>query len=349
MAKKIIICADGTWNSSHGIGSFANDTNVRKLYCALAERPDQMRYYDSGVGTDGTPIDHIAGGAMGDGLFQKVQDGYEFLAYVWDPGDEIYIFGFSRGAYTARSLGGMIAGFGVPNKNFDNMTVQKIFAAYRQTDPALRAKMKTDLDTEYALSEAHIRMIGVWDTVGSLGVPGLLFSTFNQSKYGFLDTELHPCVQNAYHAVCIDERRGQFLPTLWTNKDGSPRSNDEQVQQVWFSGVHCDIGGGYDECQLSEIALSWMVKNAIKCGLVFTEEATEKYLKVDEKAAVGVAHDEWKVVPWGFPEPRVIPANAVLANTVQMRLESGLGYRPENLSLAADGKLQGYQILDVLA
>ncbi|HEV2708761.1 MAG TPA: DUF2235 domain-containing protein [Edaphobacter sp.] len=349
MAKKIIICTDGTWNSSHGIGAVAMDTNVRKLYCALAESPDQMRYYDSGVGTDGTPIDHLAGGAMGDGLFQKVQDGYEFLAYVWDPGDEIYIFGFSRGAYTARSLGGMIAGFGVPNKNFDNMTVQKIFAAYRQTDPKLRAGMKAELDAEYGLATADVRMIGVWDTVGSLGVPGLLFSMLHQQKYGFLDTSLHPCVKSAFHAVCIDERRGQFKPTLWTNEDGSPRANDDQVQQVWFSGVHCDDGGGYDDCQLSEITLGWMMKNAIKCGLVFSDDARSKYLKIAAKDALGAAHDEWKVLPWGFPEHRAVPANAVMANTVQMRLDGVAGYRPENLTLTAKGKLKGYQVVDVLA
>jgi uncharacterized protein (DUF2235 family) len=349
MAKKIIICADGTWNSSHGVGAFSNDTNVRKLFCALADTPDQMRYYDSGVGTDGTPIDHLAGGTMGDGLFEKVQDGYEFLAYVWDPGDEIYIFGFSRGAYTARSLGGMIAGFGVPNKNFDNMTVQKIFAAYRQTDPKLRASMRADLNTEYALADADVRMIGVWDTVGSLGVPGMLFSMLHQKKYGFLDTSLHPCVKNAYHAVCIDERRAQFEPTLWTNQDGSPRANDDQVQQVWFSGVHCDIGGGYDDCQLSEITLSWMMKNAIQCGLVFSDDAMEKYLKIDPDNAKGAAHDEWKVVPWGIPEHREVPDNAVMASTVQMRLDNVAAYRPENLTVTAKGKLKGYQVVDVLA
>jgi uncharacterized protein (DUF2235 family) len=286
---------------------------------------------------------------MGDGLFEKVQDGYEFLAYVWDPGDEIYIFGFSRGAYTARSLGGMIAGFGVPNKNFDNMTVQNIFGAYRQADPKLRASKKADLTAQYGLTPAHIRMIGVWDTVGSLGVPGLLFNGMNQQKYGFLDTTLHPCVQSAYHAVCIDERRAQFRPTLWTNEDGSPRANDDQVQQVWFSGVHCDIGGGYPDCQLSEITLGWMMKNAIKCGLVFNDAATAEYLKIDAQHAGGPAHDEWKVVPWGIPEHRKVPANAVMANTVQMRLAGGTGYKPENLTLTSDGNLTGYQVVDVLA
>ncbi|WP_348266857.1 DUF2235 domain-containing protein [Edaphobacter paludis] len=349
MAKKIIICTDGTWNSPHGIGAVANDTNVRKLYCALADSPDQMRYYDSGVGTDGTPIDHLAGGAMGEGLFQKVQDGYEFLAYVWDPGDQIYIFGFSRGAYTARSLGGMIAGFGVPTKNFDNRTVQKIFSAYRQTDPKLRVAAKDALDAEYRLTAADVRMIGVWDTVGSLGVPGLLFSVLHQQKYGFLDTSLHPCVKSAFHAICIDERRAPFKPTLWTNADGSPRDNDDQVQQVWFSGVHCDDGGGYDDCRLSEITLGWMLKNAIKCGLVFDEDARSRYLKIDPSSALGAAHDEWKMVPWGFPEHREIPANAAMANTVQMRLDGMAEYRPENLTLTEAGKLKGYQVVDVLA
>lgn len=348
MAKKVIICTDGTWNTPHGIAAADIDTNVRKLYCSLAEIPDQMRYYDSGVGTDGTPIDHLAGGAMGEGLFQKVQDGYEFLAYVWDPGDEIYIFGFSRGAYTARSLGGMIAGFGVPTRNFDNMTVQKVFAAYRQTDRTLRAGMRNSLEAEYGLAEAHVRMIGVWDTVGSLGIPGLLFSVLHQERYGFLDTQLHPCVQSAFHAISIDERRVQFMPTLWTNNDGTPRTNDKQVQQVWFPGVHCDVGGGYLECGLSDITLGWMMKNAIDCGLAFTDDAKAKYLKIDPKNALGPAHDEWKLVPWGIPEHRKVPDNAAMANTVQLRLSGVPEYRPENLKLTAQKMLDGYHVVDVL-
>lgn len=350
MGKKIVICADGTWNTPHGVSVAANDTNVRKLFLALDDVPGQMRYYDSGVGTDGTPIDHLVGGAMGEGLFQKVQDGYEFLAYVWDPGDEIYLLGFSRGAYTARSLGGMIAAFGVPTKNFDNMTVENIFAAYRQTDAARRAEMKTALGTEYGLCDAKVRMIGVWDTVGALGIPGELFNVLHQQRYGFLDTELHPSVESAYHAVSIDERRASFMPTLWTNPDGSPRANDKQVTQVWFVGVHSDVGGGYAQSQLSDITLGWMMKNAIACGLDFSAEAKAAYLKLDPADALGQAHDEWKVIPWGIPEHRVVPANAVMANTVQLRLsDKTAAYRPENLSLTAAGKLKGYSVVDVLA
>lgn len=348
MGKKIIICADGTWNTPHGVGAVARDTNVRKLYCALADAPDQLRYYDSGVGTDGTPIDHLTGGAMGQGLFQKVMDGYEFLSYVWDPTDAIYIFGFSRGAYTARSLAGMIAGFGVPTKNFDNMTAQKIFDAYRETDPEDRATMKAALTSEYGLTNADVRMVGVWDTVGSLGIPGVLFGMLHQKDYGFLDTQLHPCIKSAYHAICIDERRAQFMPTLWTNPDGTPRANDEQLTQVWFAGVHCDAGGGYQDCGLSEITLGWMMKNAIDCGLEFGDAAKAQYLKIAAGNAVAAAHDEWKVIPWGVPEHRKVPANAVLSNTVQMRMAGDVGYRPENLSVGEDGRLAGYGTVDVL-
>jgi uncharacterized protein (DUF2235 family) len=134
---------------------------------------------------------------MGEGLFQKIQDGYEFVSCVHDPGDEIYLFGFSRGAYTARSLSGMIARFGVPTKNLDNMTVKLIFDAYREPDQAKKSQLKSDLDQHYGLAPVVVSMVGVWDTVGSLGIPGLLFSIFDQKKYGFLDTTLHPNVKES--------------------------------------------------------------------------------------------------------------------------------------------------------
>jgi uncharacterized protein (DUF2235 family) len=346
MGKRVVLCADGTWNTPHGVDAVVIDTNVRKLYCALADVPDQLRYYDSGVGTDGTPIDHLTGGAMGQGLFQKIQDNYEYLAYVWDPGDDVYLFGFSRGAYTARSLGGMIARFGVPTKNFDNATVSKIFAAYRETDQAKRAALTQSLSAQYGLTPVSVKMVGVWDTVGSLGIPGLLFSLFDQKQYGFLDTTLHPNVQNAYHAVCIDERRAQFMPTLWANPDGSPRANDAQVTQVWFPGVHCNVGGSYEQSQLSDIAMRWMMKKAIGCGLTFGDGAMKQYLTAVADP-LGPAQDEWKIIPWGLPKHRTVPANAVMANTVQARLTGMAAYTPENLRM--NGRvLRGYGVEDVL-
>jgi uncharacterized protein (DUF2235 family) len=331
MSKKIILCADGTWNTPHGPAAQPNDTNVRKLYELVLDDPSQLKYYDSGVGTDGTPFEHFFGGSMGAGLFQKIQDGYEFLSYVWDPGDEIYLFGFSRGAYTARSLGGMIASFGVPNKNLDNQTVKSIFDAYRITDHTQRLAAKAILKAMYGLEDVTIRMVGVWDTVGALGIPGHLFDEFDQEKYGFLDTTLSPCIDRAFHAIAIDERRASFLPTLWSNPDGTPRANDDKVQQVWFPGVHSDVGGSYAESQLSNITLRWMIDNAKAQGLLFDDAAVDTCLSPKPFDPTGPTHDEWKIIPWGVPKHRTVPASAVLSNTVKIRVNSDPAYRPENL------------------
>ena len=347
MAKSIVLCADGTWNTPHGATVSVVDTNVRKLYMALINADTQLKYYDSGVGTDGTPLDHLAGGAMGDGLFQKVQDCYAFLSYVYDPGDRIYLFGFSRGAFTARSVAGMIAGFGVPLINLDNMTVSAIFAAYREPDAERRKTLKASLTATYALQPVTIEMVGVWDTVGSLGIPGIFFNLLNQKKYGFLDTSIHPCIQHAYHAVCIDERRAQFEPTLWTNADGSPMANNEQVEQVWFPGVHCDVGGSYSEAQLSDITLSWMLQKAKKHGLQLSPEAEAQNLYPPPANVGGQTHDEWKFVPWGLPKHREIPAVATMSNTVQERLTQNAEYAPGNLTIDAR-KLTGYAVAQVL-
>jgi uncharacterized protein (DUF2235 family) len=331
MSKKIILCADGTWNTPHGPAAQPDDTNVRKLYELVLDDPSQLKYYDSGVGTDGTPFEHFFGGSMGAGLFQKIQDGYECLSYVWDPGDEIYIFGFSRGAYTARSLGGMIATFGVPNKNLDNQTVKRIFDAYRISDHTQRLAAKNVLNADYGLADVTIRMVGVWDTVGSLGIPGHLFDAFDQEKYGFLDTTLNPCIDKAFHAVAIDERRASFLPTLWSNLDGTARANDDKVQQVWFPGVHCDVGGSYAQTQLSNITLRWMIDNAKAQGLLFDDLAVDACISPKPYDPKGPAHDEWKIIPWGLPKRRTIPAIAVISNTVRVRIEQDPTYRPENL------------------
>jgi uncharacterized protein (DUF2235 family) len=348
MPKKLVLCADGTWNTPHGYEVAVNDTNVRKLFCALTTDESQQPFYDSGVGTNGTPIDHLAGGAMGEGLFQKIQECYRFLTDAWSPGSSVYLFGFSRGAYTVRSLGGMIARFGLPTKNLDDQSAARVFAAYRERDPEKQAAMKYQLELQYDIQEAAVRMIGVWDTVGSLGIPGMLFELFDEKKYGFLDTSLHPCVEKAYHAVSIDERRLQFEPTLWTNPDGSDRMNDAHMQQVWFSGVHCDVGGGYSPSDLSDIPLAWMMRKAMQCGLTFKQDALSHYAPVDPRKTTAAAHDEWKILPWGIAEHRTVPPRSFMANSVQARLDQLHEYQPPNLNLS-DRQLQGYGITDVLS
>ncbi len=347
MPKNLVLCADGTWNTPHGYEVAVNDTNVRKFFCALATGQTQEPLYDSGVGTNGTPIDHLGGGAMGEALFQKIQECYRLLTDAWSPGSSVYLFGFSRGAYTVRSLGGMIARFGLPAKNLDEQAAARVFAAYRERDPERQAAMKYQLELQYGIQGAAVRMIGVWDTVGSLGIPGLLFELLNEKKYGFLDTSLHPCVENAYHAVSVDERRMQFAPTLWTNPDGSDRVNDAQMEQVWFSGVHCDVGGGYSPSDLSDVPLAWMIRKAMQCGLTFKPDALSRYLPVDPRKTKAPAHDEWKLIPWGIAKHRIVPPRSFMANSVQARLDQLDKYQPANLNLS-DRQLQGYGITEVL-
>ncbi len=342
--KRIILCADGTWNSPPGVTDNSGGTNVWKLYCAVPDLPDQLKFYDSGVGTAGNPIEHLTGGATGQGLLDKIQDLYSFLSHVYDPGDSIYLFGFSRGAYTARSLGGMIAGFGVPSINLSNATTPEIFAAYRQTDPVKRKAAKADLTGRYGLQNVDIAMVGVWDTVGALGIPGGLFQSLDAKEYGFLDTTLSDCVKRAYHAVSIDERRSSFQPTLWTNPDGSYRNNDARCEQVWFTGVHCDVGGSYVDCQLADITLGWMMQKAKECGVTFTPDAEAKYLLPPAVDVSGPMHDEWSLIKWGPYKHRTVPAGAHLSNSVYLRAAETAPplYRPSNLTFAGD-QPSGYQ------
>ena len=346
--KRIALCADGTWNTPPGVDDESGGTNVWKLYCALPDTPEQLKFYDSGVGTKGNPVDHLTGGAMGQGLFEKIQDLYSFLSHVHDPGDSIYLFGFSRGAYTARCVGGMIAAFGVPSKNLSNSTTPEVFNAYRTRDKDKRKALKDKLTQSYGLTPVRIAMVGVWDTVGSLGVPGKLFEFVNDDQFGFLDTTLSDCVDHAYHAVSIDERRSEFPATLWTDKDNKPLPNSARVEQVWFPGVHCDVGGSYPDSQLADITLSWMMRKAKICGLTFLPEAEAKYFNLPDTHAEGPAHDEWKL-SWGLPQRREVPPGAVLANSVYNRtlLAVDPQYRPKNLTFVKE-ELHGYDTCHVL-
>src|SRR5260370_20956784 len=153
MPKRIVFCLDGTWQAP------LNGTNVYRLYKALTISADQVTYYDDGVGADATGLNRVLQGAFGEGLLQKVQDGYTKIAHVYEEGDDIYLFGFSRGAYTARSLAGMIANCRLPRGSFTDDCVAKAFTAYR--DSVNPASILTDLGP-CRLADVHIRVVGVW-------------------------------------------------------------------------------------------------------------------------------------------------------------------------------------------
>jgi uncharacterized protein (DUF2235 family) len=338
MSKRIIFCADGTWDSAQ------NNTNVYTLFKAIPMASDQVPYYDDGVGSDGSLIEKLLGGAFGEGLFQKIKDGYTKIAQVYEPGDDLFIFGFSRGAFTARSLAGMIAVCGLPSASFDDNLVNTAFNAYREKDLNQRNSILASL-SQYKLFDAKIKMVGVWDTVGSLGIPALS-GAIDPIRYGFLDTNLHPDVLNAYQALAIDERRREFPPTLWTPL--SPPVAGQTLEQVWFSGVHCDVGGGYPETDLSNITLSWMMGKAKDLGVQIDPAVWAQYALMAAKNALGQIHESWSIM-WGFPKSRTVANGSVVSNNVAIRCEYQKGYQPENLTLINGELAPTYQTVSVVA
>lgn len=178
-----------------------------------------------------------------------------------------------------------------------------------------------------------ITMIGVWDTVGSLGIPSVIGGV-DPVFYGFLDTSLHPCVLNAFHALAIDERRFEFPATLWT----SPPTAGQTIEQVWFCGVHSDVGGGEPDdvegaTALSDITLGWMMSKASALGLQVDPAVQKTYtLPLDAKYALDKLHESWTPL-WGFPRRRMIDKNAVLADSVVIRCQNDNSWRPANLEL----------------
>jgi uncharacterized protein (DUF2235 family) len=321
MGKRIIFCADGTWDQP------GQNTNVYKIYKALTLNANQVPYYDDGVGSDGILIQKLAGGALGAGLFQKIKDGYTKIAHAYEADDQVFIFGFSRGAYTARALAGMIAVCGLPTADFTDDVVNTAFEAYRNKDQ--RAALLARLNKTCDLFDTKLTMVGVWDTVGSLGIPAT-FGGVDPALYGFLDTTLHPDVLNAYHALAVDERRAEFPATLWT----SPAPG-QILEQVWFSGVHCDVGGSYPPdssgSALSDLTLAWMMSKASALGLQFDPTVLTKYsLPMDPKFALDTKHESWSPL-WLFPKSRSIATNSTLSDSVAARHVYDSSYRPGNI------------------
>lgn len=296
--RRLILCFDGTWNTPE------SDTNVWRLYSGI---PDvhagydcQVKFYDKGVGTEkGT---RILGGALGLGLDANVLDGYCWLARQYAPGegrmteyagesdladgDEIYLFGFSRGAFTARSLCGLIGRCGILRRDMfasadgtidlrniqkDHPIVQQAWQHYRispaQLDRDSAAKARVEAFRRDHSHRVKVRFIGVWDTVGALGIPTSLPLSLARARYQFHDTELGKLVENAYHAMAIDEHRKSFNATLWTRWQAH-----QSVEQRWFPGAHCNVGGGYQDDLLPGPPLKWIADQAAATGLVFSRD-----------------------------------------------------------------------------
>jgi uncharacterized protein (DUF2235 family) len=299
MVTRLVVCCDGTWNTpDQMIGTVARPTNVTKLALSItptdASGTRQCVYYHQGVGT--SRWDHIRGGAVGAGLSANVLDAYQFLIDNYQDGDELWFFGFSRGAFTARSIAGLVRNCGVlRTQNLNRM--HEAFALYRSRAESPRGTASTLFRHAYSY-EPRVRFVGVWDTVGALGIPvpstralQPLVAFFNR-RLAFHDTNLSTHVDGAFHALAIDEKRKAFLPTLWTQQADA---GSQILEQVWFSGAHSDVGGGYSPSGLSDIALLWMIEKARGFGLDVTQPPVvtghPKDVSPGESAEVEVAPD----------------------------------------------------------
>lgn len=309
--KRIAIFCDGTWNRHDA----AHQTNVVRLAQAVNHTAEdgikQEVFYVLGVGSGrgssglARSLDRFLGGTLGLGLVENIEDAYRALVFAYEPGDEIYIFGFSRGAYTARSLAGLIRSCGIPPRKHVHR-LGEAMARYRSRDKnthpddpesflfrsdfapftATSAKeWQWRLKTRPAICvNLAINYLGVWDTVGALGVPAhwATAKLFNKS-HEFHDAHLSSMVKSARHAVSIDEHRKTFPPALWSEKletmnlkalalesdatlDPKTRA-DWAYRQEWFPGDHGSVGGGGDRVGLSSFSCDWIAQGAARVGL----------------------------------------------------------------------------------
>jgi uncharacterized protein (DUF2235 family) len=344
--KKIIICADGTWNTPEDTDQGQSaPTNIHKMALALSPADDdevsQLVYYHRGVGTSNLS-DRIFGGGFGDGIDQNIKDCYDFLVLNFNPAanDEIYLMGFSRGAYTVRSLAGMIRNSGLLKRRH----ADKIDLAYqlyrdrsRETHPG--SGLATAFRESFGL-DVKIKCVAVWDTVGALGIPLHMFKFFNAKKYEFHDVGLSASIENAFHALAIDERRVPFEPAIW----GVDETSQQNVSQTWFPGVHSNIGGGYADSELSNISFLWMKEklSTARCNLAFDESIVKEV--ITPFSHTGVMQDSMSLVYRTLGELVRPIADTIIVNgkvrktctdlhpSVRLRRTHVISYKPANVS-----------------
>lgn len=262
--RRLVICCDGTWNSPDKGAAATNVVRMARIIKSQSSTGiPQIVFYHSGVGT-GNWFDRIGGGASGIGVSRAVREVYAFLVNNYippegneSPGDEIFLFGFSRGAYTARAVAGLIGTIGILRPP-DMGGFMEAWGWYR-LPPDRRDITALDARFPTRLKDVPVRCVGVWDTVGALGVPANRFLPHWHpcaDTYRFFDTKLGPHVQYAFQALAIDEKRAPFVPVPWN--DAHPAEPDQVIRQTWFCGVHSDVGGGYPDHGAADIPFLWM-------------------------------------------------------------------------------------------
>lgn len=348
MPKNIVLCCDGTNNE------FGNEnTNVVKLYHVLRhDTPEQIAYYHPGLGSMGAPgaltpfaktWTKLFGLGFGFGLSQHLMDLYQYVMEHYEPGDNLYVFGFSRGAYTARALCSILHIFGLVRCD-DTVLIPYSIRLLKSWGEEANREIAGQFRATFSSQEVKPHFVGVWDTVSSVG------SLHDPVKLPF--AAFNPDITIGRHAISIDERRAFYRQNLWSPKSG------QDIRQVWFSGVHCDIGGGYPESEsgLSKITLHWMLCEARKAGMHLDEDKAglilgsrgSGFAKPDPTAKLHDSLKSWwwaEVIPrryfnpstqskhWKVPmgRRRFIRAGSHIHESVFQRMHADPSYRPSNV------------------
>ena len=327
--KTLVLCFDGTGNEFRHTGN----TNVVRILEGVRRAHDVVTFYEPGVGTFSDPNASselrrrwtlLLGLAFGYGIKENIKNAYRFLIDFWEPGDRVFLFGFSRGAYTARALAGMLATVGLLEPSKRNLVDFALRIHWkRRTDWALARRFKREFARDVPIS-----FLGVFDTVKTVGAWDALLQGFGKVLRGLRTalpyTASLPNVEAGYHAVSIDEKRSRFRTNLWFLDPA--RTDRDRFHQVWFAGVHSDVGGGYsDDRRLGDITLSWMIDGARANGLAVNDSARPKVVEGD---ALGKLHNSllpiWWILTW---KRRSIPEGSVVHGSVEVRRRN-LDYLP---------------------
>lgn len=288
MGKNIVIFSDGTGQ----IGGVNNNTNVYKLFNMVEDRTArQVVYYDPGLGTDWRKI---TGNIFGRGISQNILDCYRFLFENYNAGDNVFFFGFSRGAATVRSLSGFVHLFGILPQSRKDL-IKQAFRIYKINNKERRIKKAESFIAKNHTMWCKIKFLGVFDTVAALGIPNKLLGSIldRVTPFKFHSFELSESVEFARHALSIDDERKLFEPVIWDAL--RDENKDVRMKQVWFSGVHTDVGGGYAEDDLSNISLRWMIREATAKGLLIYEPSPAYQALLSAAVNVnGMMHNEQK-------------------------------------------------------
>jgi uncharacterized protein (DUF2235 family) len=355
--KRLSIFLDGTWNRLN------NNTNVWRLKSLTPEAADQRVYYSQGVGT--RRGEFARGGITGWGIDDEIIEAYIWLIQNFNDGDEIFIFGFSRGAYTVRSLSGLICKCGVLKLGAP-LSIEQLYARYRLYNATtIRTLIADGLPKNPSIEEqwllkysrpTKIKFVGVWDTVGSLGLPVWSMAA-KIHKYKFLDTHLRLDNENAFHALALDEHRKDFEPTFWTKsvrtgQEGPADRPIDKVEQRWFVGAHANVGGGYASDPLAQRPLKWLMNKAAGLGLVFRDEITIDSFQVAPPVTDSYrefAYGLYSFVSRAFYRPVGLAPdvgtqattsriNETIDGSVFDRWRADVAYRPANLAQWAKAK-----------